>query len=158
MSYNANGGNSTPAGGNYACGSSITLAGAISRNESTSMGTITITYNANNGTGAPENSTGTYTDATPYTFNGWHVGSESGTSYGAGASYTIPQGNTTFYAGWNAGATYRKSNPSITLSTVQPTRTGYTFLGWSTDSGATAASYSGGSAYTFSNNTTLYAV
>ena len=158
VSYNANGGNSTPAGGNYACGSSITLASAISRNESTSTGTITITYNANNGTGAPQNSTGTYTDATPYTFNGWHVGSESGTSYGAGASYTIPQGNTTFYAGWNAGATYRKSNPSITLSTVQPTRTGYTFLGWSTDSGATAASYSGGSAYTFSNNTTLYAV
>lgn len=158
VSYNANGGSSTPTGGSYACGSSITLASAISRAESTSTGTITITYNANNGTGAPGNSTGTYTNATPYTFNGWHVGSASGTNYNAGAAYTIPQGDTTFYAGWTTGTTYRKSNPSITLSTGQPTRTGYEFLGWSTNSGATTASYSGGNAYTFSADTILYAV
>ena len=48
---------------------------------------------------------------------------------------------------------------SITLSSTTPTRSGYQFLGWSTSSTATSATYSAGSAYTFSYGTTqLYAV
>ena len=48
---------------------------------------------------------------------------------------------------------------TFTVSSTIPTRTGYTFLGWSTSSTATSASYVGGSQITVSNGTTtLYAV
>ncbi len=47
---------------------------------------------------------------------------------------------------------------SSTLTETSPTRTGYSFLGWSTDSSATSATYSPGSSVVFSSDTTLYAV
>ena len=47
---------------------------------------------------------------------------------------------------------------SITISSTTPTRSGYTFLGWSTDSTATSATYSAGESYTGNENVTLYAV
>ena len=53
-------------------------------------------------------------------------------------------------------------NPSctFTVSNTVPTRTGYTFLGWSTSSTATSASYVGGNSITVTTagTTTLYAV
>jgi uncharacterized repeat protein (TIGR02543 family) len=79
---------------------------------------ISISYNANGGSGAPSASSGT--------------------------RYLYGTGST--------------SNPSITLSSTVPTRSGYKFRGWSTSSSATSASYSAGSAYTFSASKTLYAV
>lgn len=45
-----------------------------------------------------------------------------------------------------------------TLSSVKPTRTGYTFKGWSTSSSATTASYQPGDTVTVEKNTKLYAV
>lgn len=47
---------------------------------------------------------------------------------------------------------------SYTISSTVPTRTGYSFLGWSTASTATTASYQAGGSITISANTTLYAV
>lgn len=47
---------------------------------------------------------------------------------------------------------------STTLSAVRPTRAGYSFLGWSTDSSATAASYAPGAAYSGNTSVVLYAV
>ncbi len=47
---------------------------------------------------------------------------------------------------------------NLTLSSTVPTRTGYTFLGWSTSSSATSASYSAGGSYTANADATLYAV
>jgi len=56
-------------------------------------------------------------------------------------------------------ATNSTTTKSIALSSTTPTRSGYTFLGWSTNSSATSASYSAGSSYTFNyGTTTLYAV
>ena len=49
-------------------------------------------------------------------------------------------------------------NQTLTLSTTKPTRTGYTFLGWSTSSSATSATYSAGGSYTANAAATLYAV
>ena len=46
----------------------------------------------------------------------------------------------------------------LTLSTQQPRRTGYTFLGWSSNPSAVSASYSPGDTYYRNGNTTLYAV
>ena len=47
---------------------------------------------------------------------------------------------------------------TLTLSSTKPTRSGYDFLGWSTSSTATSATYSAGGSYTSNASTTLYAV
>lgn len=77
--------------------------------------TLKLSYNANNGSGAPSAQSATVTT--------------SGTP-----SYTF------------------------TISSTRPTRTGYNFLGWSTSSTATSASYQPSGSITISANTTLYAV
>jgi len=59
----------------------------------------------------------------------------------------------------NCGSNTTINSFNATLSSTRPTRTGYTFLGWSTNSAATAAAYQPGTNYTFtSQNVTLYAV
>jgi len=47
---------------------------------------------------------------------------------------------------------------TLILSTVKPTRTGYTFLGWSASKTATSATYLAGGSYTANASATLYAV
>lgn len=47
---------------------------------------------------------------------------------------------------------------STTISSTVPTRTGYNFLGWSTSSTATSASYSAGDSITLNSDVKLYAV
>ena len=49
-------------------------------------------------------------------------------------------------------------NVALTLSSTTPTRDGYNFLGWSTSSTATSASYQPGGSYTGNGDATLYAV
>jgi len=46
----------------------------------------------------------------------------------------------------------------LTLSSTVPTRSGYTFLGWSSSSTATSATYGAGGTYTSNETITLYAV
>lgn len=46
----------------------------------------------------------------------------------------------------------------LTLSATKPTRTGYTFEGWSTDKSATEKTYSAGGTYAANSAATLYAV
>ena len=50
------------------------------------------------------------------------------------------------------------NSATFTISDSVPTRTGYDFLGWSTNKDATSAGYSSGGSITISSNTTLYAV
>lgn len=76
------------------------------------------------------------------------------------SSYTI-----TYNANGGSGApgnTYTESNTSSTksgtLSSSKPSRSNYTFLGWSTNQYATSASYAVGGTYNFTSDTTLYAV
>ena len=49
-------------------------------------------------------------------------------------------------------------NETLTLSSTNPTRTGYTFLGWATSATATSATYAAGASYTANAAATLYAV
>ncbi len=49
-------------------------------------------------------------------------------------------------------------NTTLVLSSTKPTRPGYNFLGWSTSSTATSASYYPGGKYTSNSGKTLYAV
>lgn len=46
---------------------------------------------------------------------------------------------------------------TLTLSSVKPTRTGYTFAGWNTNSSGTGTNYASGGAYTGNAAVTLYA-
>lgn len=56
------------------------------------------------------------------------------------------------------GSQTKWKDQTLTLSTTKPTRTGYTFLGWSASSSATSATYSAGGSYTANSAATLYAV
>lgn len=47
---------------------------------------------------------------------------------------------------------------TLTLSSTKPTRTGYSFLGWSPSSTATSATYAAGGSYTANSAVTLYAI
>jgi uncharacterized repeat protein (TIGR02543 family) len=74
----------------------------------------------------------------------------------AWTSYTV-----TFNANGGSGAPGKQTkwkDQTLVLSSTKPTRTGYSFLGWSTSSSATSATYSAGGNYTANSAATLYAV
>lgn len=124
---------------------SFTIASAI-RRDSISAGSYIITYDANGGSCSKSSDSAART--TSYTFAGWNKNSNgSGTNYSAGTVQTFGE-NTTLYAQWNSTTT----TAAITLPT--PTRTGYTFKGWSASSSATSGSTG---SYVPSGNITLYA-
>ena len=52
----------------------------------------------------------------------------------------------------------KTTNNNLTLSSVKPTRVGYTFRGWGTSSSATTATYQPGGTYSNNKSITLYAV
>ena len=119
------------------------------------------------------------------TFQAWNTSSSgTGTTYRPGQTMNI-QSNTTLYAIWDcpaettydyrlhydanggsgAPADWETSNTTggtmnATVSAQKPTRNGYTFLGWSTSSTATNATYQAGSTVRVSADqpVTLYAV
>ena len=108
-----------------------------------------------------------------YDFAGWTTGQNgSGTSFGNGATYDFLNGSTALYAQWtpatvavsfsaNGGvvstsqASYTTGSTPVTLPT--PTFPGYSFAGWF--SAPTGGSFvgSGGSAFTPTSPTALYA-
>lgn len=82
----------------------------------------------------------------------------------ASTSYTILKKDSykiTFSANGGSGAPSSQTKwygETLKLSSTKPTRTGYTFKGWSTSSTATSATYSAGGSYTDNKAATLYAV
>lgn len=147
ISYNANGGTSTPNSQTKTYGQALTLRAGISRNNSTASG-YTVSFNGNGGTYSGNSITATNTIS--YSFAGWKS-SASGTTYGASASFN-ENNAATMTAQWNSSTT----KGSITLpasSTVS--RSGYTFKGWNTNSGATTGQTG---SYTPTANTTMYAI
>ncbi|GBU26239.1 hypothetical protein R83H12_02934 [Fibrobacteria bacterium R8-3-H12] len=151
-------------GTSYAAGASYTPAGNVTLYAKWKANTYAVTYNANNGTGAPANQTKNYgasltlSSTTPtrtgYTFNGWNTtAGGTGTAYAAGENYTA-NAALTLYAQWtpetytitytlNYG-TVATANPAsynietATFTLNNPTRTGYTFAGWTGSNGSTA--------------------
>ena len=151
LRYDANGGSGTPIGYNGIC-----------YNEETSH-TFTIGKETPTRNG--------------YTFLGWSTSQTAATaSYQGGDKITISS-DTTLYAVWEAlpyetyTVTYhpnygtgvpdiqiKTEGEDLILSNVIPTRTGYTFLGWSSSSNAKTADYSPGQAYTTDADIDLYAI
>lgn len=144
----------------------------------------TITYNANGGTGAPSSQSKFYgininisavvPTRSGYSFVGWGKSATATTvSYNPGGGCG-ENTNLTLYAIWKANTytiTYNANGGTgvpasqtkthgvtLTLSSTKPTRTNYTFLGWSASSAASTATYAAGGSYTGNGNATLYAV
>lgn len=82
----------------------------------------------------------------------------------ASTSYTILKKDSykiTFNSNGGSGSPSSQTKwygESLTLSSTKPTKTGYTFKGWSTSSSATSAKWSAGGKYTRNESNTLYAV
>jgi len=142
-------------------------------------------YDGNGGTGVPNasaqayNSTVTTTSGIPnrpgYTFISWNTSADgTGTPRPSSGTFTMPAANVTLYAIWslNAYTVYYNMNGgsgsvapqparygnSVTVSNATPTRTGFTFSGWNTQSAGNGTAYAGGSSLTVpASNVTLYA-
>lgn len=140
-----------------------------------SSGGTTATISAFNGTKRSSGSgsfTGTYsisgngsaTKTITVTFKNFNT--DNGDSASKSVSFTVSVPAWTSYtikynANGGSGAPGNQTkwkDQALTLSSTKPTRTGYTFLGWSTSSSATTATYSAGGSYTANSAATLYAV
>ena len=146
--------------------------------------TYVIAYNANGGSGAPANQTKAHftplklstqqPKRTGYTFLGWSTSSTATTAmYSPGDTYTN-NGRVTLYAVWSAktySVNYNANGGSgapvsqtkyhglkLMIPSIEPTRSGYTFLGWDTSPTATSATYQPGDWYYTNANRTFYAV
>lgn len=165
-------------GSEYTNNSNLTLYAVWKANK------YSIEYDANGGSGAPATQTKEHGKSiflsskepvrTGYNFLGWSK-SETATYalYSSGEEFFADE-DTKLYAVWdikkyridynaNGGSGVpstqtKEHGKSIFLSKTMPTRTGYDFLGWSTDPGATTATYNTGSEYEKNSDLTLYAV
>ena len=109
------------------------------KSTSSASKTITFQHKVNSGTTAPGTSTGTLSVTVP-----------------ALASYTVK-----YNANGGSGAPSSQTKyygKTLTLSSTKPTRAGYTFSKWNTNSSGTGTSYSAGGSYTANSAVTLYAV
>ena len=143
-----------------------------------------VTYNANGGNGAPPigykyygismKLSSTIPIRTGYTFLGWATTSSAvSATYQPGEAYT-GYANITLYAVWklkeytirydaNGGtgapeSQLKQHGISLTLSSVEPLRTGYRFVGWSASPNSTSIGYRAGDTFNVNTDTTLYAV
>lgn len=181
VTYNANGGSSTGASNNRQTATTTTTY-TFSVWKATDGKTYSggANYTANAATTmtaqwSTSASGGTVTLPTPtwagHNFNGWYNGSTR--VGGAGGTYR-PTANVTLKASWtiqtwtvsynaNGGSGAPSSQTKVygttlTLSSTEPRRSGYTFLGWSTNSSGTGTAYAAGGNYTANAAATLYAV
>ena len=106
---------------------------------------FTITYNANNGVGAPSE------QDVSVACKGWSTSSSAtSATYACGESFK-PIADTTLYAVWN-------NTVNTMLYSTEPTKEGFVFQGWSTNKNATSATYSAGANISLSSDITLYAI
>lgn len=158
------------AGAAYTTNSAQTFYAVWQRN------TWTVSYNANGHGTAPASQTKTYGQSLAlqggmgtvdnHVWKEWNTAADgSGTAYAASASYTA-NAAATLYAQWHApytvsynanggsgapSAQAKVYNQALTLSSTIPTRANHDFLGWSTSSTATNATYCTGDDHTTAN-------
>ena len=150
ITYDANGGTNPPSQQTKTKGTDLTLSSDIPTREDVYDGGCTITFDANGGTVSPASMTQTFTRK--FSFRNWNTAADgSGTDYSAGSVYSRDE-SVTLYAQWDS------TLHANSILLPEPTRNGYTALGWSEDENATTAGYQIGASYSTDNSTTLYAV
>ena len=137
-------------------GGSVTLNTEGTKSNGSTTKTFTGTYSISGNGSATKTITVTFKN-----FNTWH---NDEATKSVSFNVTVPAW-TSYVVVYNANGgtgapSYQTkwSGQTLTLSSTKPTRTGYTFLGWSTSSTATSATYSAGGSFTSNADTTLYAV
>ena len=143
ITYDANGGLGTPAPTSKASGIPHQLTDLVP------------TYFGRDFLGWAKSPTATTPD---YGSGGWIDENEDLTLYAVWktASYVI-----TFDANGGTGAPSPQAKvygTTLILSSTEPTRAGFNFLGWATTADATTATYASGGKWTTNRDTTLYAV
>ena len=145
--------------------------------------TVTVTFNANGGSGTMEPQTFTVGVAqqlnangftrSGYSFSGWNTSVDgTGTAYSNRQEITV-SANLTLYAQWTAnpvavtfnanGGSGTMSPQTFTVGVAQQltansfTRSGYSFSGWNTSANGSGTSYSDRQSITISADITLYA-
>lgn len=138
-------------------------------------GGVTSTISAFNGTKRSSGSssfTGTYsisgngaaTKTITVTFRNFNTDNGDSATKAVSFSVSVPAWTSykiTYNANGGSGAPSVQTkwkDQTLTLSSTKPTRTGHSFLGWSTSKTATSATYSAGGSYTANAAATLYAV
>ena len=147
IDYYANGGGGAPASQTKTEGVSMNLSYTEPTRSSSSAGSYKVTLNANGGSVSTSYLTASRT--TSYSFKNWNTRSDgSGISYSPGEYYST-NADLTLYAQWYSTTT------TGTVTLPRPTRSGYTFKGWATNSSATSGVTG---SYKPSGNVTLFAV
>lgn len=179
-SFTATAGGKTVNGIGAAGSSSVSVSGSVSV---PALASYSVTYNANGGSGAPGAQTKWYgktltlSSTKPtranYTFVKWNTTSGgTGTNYSPGGSYTT-NNNAILYAQWKLityqilfndnggsngpGSQTKNSGTNLVISSTEPTRDNYYFIGWNTSLDGTGDWYYRGDSYSKESAATLYA-
>ncbi|MBO4855261.1 InlB B-repeat-containing protein [Candidatus Saccharibacteria bacterium] len=168
----------------YAPEKSYTIKSDLTLYAVWSVNTFTVSYDANGGEAAPAEQTSsvleriTITNDEPlrdgYIFKGWaKTANATNAAYHGGDQYD-GNADVTLYAVWEEhtytvaysanGGTGAPSAETIrygvmtVISSVEPTRNGYTFIGWGSTSDSESPIYFAGDSYTFNQDVTIYAI
>lgn len=137
-------------------GSSVTLKAFSNIAADSGSGSFTGTYSISGN--------GSATKTITVTFRNFNDDNGDSATKSVSFNVTVPAW-TSYKVTYNAnggsgapGSQTKWKDQTLVLSTTKPSRTGYSFLGWSTSSSATSATYSAGANYTANAAATLYAV
>ena len=137
-------------------GTTYTISKFDGTKRSSGSGSFTGTYSISGN--------GSATKTVSVTFKNFNTDNDDSATKNVSFSVSVPAWTSykiTFNANGGSGAPSAQTkwkDQTLTLSSTKPTRTGYSFLGWSTSSTATTATYSAGGSYTSNSASTLYAV
>ena len=137
-------------------GTTATISAFTGAKRSSGSGSFTGTYSISGN--------GSATKTITVTFKNFNTDNGDSASKSVSFSVTVPAWTSyaiKYNANGGSGAPSSQTkwkDQTLKLSTTKPTRTGYSFLGWSTSSTATSATYSAGGNYTANAAATLYAV
>ena len=145
LSYNANGGSSTPASQSGSVGDTITLAAAISKSGYSFAGWLI--------------GSTTYAAGSSYTLAGDATAVAQWTQDAAKTCTVTFDRNSSDVSGSDLPSIVVTAGGSVTLPAAELwERSGYAFVGWSKSSGATSVSYYAGAVVAIASDTTFYAV
>lgn len=137
-------------------GATTTISAFDGTKRSSGSGSLTGTYSISGN--------GSATKTITVTFKNFNTDNDDSATKTVSFTVTVPAWTSytiKYNANGGSGAPSSQTkwkNQTLTLSSTKPTRTGYSFLGWSTSSTATSATYSAGGSYTANAAATLYAV